>query len=147
MTYAEALDAALCVGWIDGQVKRFDEDFYLQRFTPRRARSLWSKRNREHVARLLAEGRRQDAGLRVVERATADGRWEAAYDSPSNAEVPEDLQRALDADPKAAAFFATLSAQNRYAILHRLQTAKKAETRARRVAQYVAMLAEGRTVH
>ena len=147
MTYAEALDAALCFGWIDGQVKRFDEDFYLQRFTPRRARSLWSKRNREHVARLEAEGRMQEAGRREVERAKADGRWEAAYDSPSNAEVPEDLQRALDADPKAAAHFATLSAGNRYAILHRLQTAKKAETRARRIAQYVAMLAEGRTIH
>ena len=145
--YAEALDVALCFGWIDGQVQRFDETYYLQRFTPRTKRSKWSKRNREHVARLKKEGRMRPAGLAAVEAAKADGRWDAAYDSPTTAAVPDDLQAELDAHPKAAAFFATLSSANRYAILYQLQDAKRPETRARRIAKYVAMLERGETVH
>jgi uncharacterized protein YdeI (YjbR/CyaY-like superfamily) len=140
VTYAEALDAALCYGWIDGQVRRFDEEYYLQRFTPRRKRSKWSKVNREKVARLIEEGRMRPAGLREIERAKADGRWDAAYDSPSTATVPEDLRRALDKNPEASAFFATLDGRNRYAILYQVGDAKRPETRARRIEKYVAML-------
>jgi len=147
VTYLEALHAALCFGWIDGQARRGDETFYVQRFTPRRARSIWSKRNREFATALIASGRMQPAGLREVERAKADGRWDAAYDAPSTATVPEDLRAALDASPAAAEFFATLSSQNRYAILHRVQTAKKPETRARRIEKFVAMLAAGETIY
>jgi uncharacterized protein YdeI (YjbR/CyaY-like superfamily) len=147
VTYAEALDAALCWGWIDGQRRGHDERSYLQRFSPRRARSLWSKRNREHVARLRAAGRMRPPGEAEIERAQADGRWEAAYDPPSTAAVPDDLQAALDASPAAAASFATLNSANRYAILWRLQTAKRPETRARRVAQFVAMLERGEKLH
>ena len=145
--YAQALDVALCFGWIDGQVQRFDETYYLQRFTPRTKRSKWSKINREHVARLAKEGRMRPAGLAAVEAAKADGRWDAAYDSPSNATVPEDLQAELDANPKAAAFFATLSSANRYAILYQIQDAKRPETRARRIARYVGMCERGEKVH
>jgi uncharacterized protein YdeI (YjbR/CyaY-like superfamily) len=147
VTQPEAVETALRYGWIDGQARSFDERFYLQRFTPRRARSMWSKRNREIATALIAAGRMEPPGLREVERAKADGRWEAAYDAPSGATVPEDLQAALDADTRAAAFFATLDSRNRYAILHRIQTAKKPETRARRIAAFVAMLAEGRTLY
>ncbi len=147
VTYAEALDVALCFGWIDGQKRSFDERFFLQRFTPRRARSLWSQRNREHIERLTAAGRMRPAGLREVEAARADGRWDAAYAAQGSATVPDDLQRALDADPQAAAFFATLSSQNRYAILFRLQTAKRPETRARRLTTFVEMLRNGETLH
>ena len=143
VTYLEALHAALCFGWIDGQAKSVDDASYVQRFTPRRARSIWSKRNRGFAEALIAEGRMQPAGLREVERAKADGRWDAAYDAPSTATVPDDLQAALDASPRAAEFFATLNGQNRYAILHRIQTAKKPETRARRIAGFVAMLEAG----
>lgn len=147
VTHAEALEVALCYGWIDGQRKSFDEQWFIQRFTPRRARSNWSKINRDKVERLIAEGKMQPAGLREIERAKADGRWDAAYDPPSVATVPDDLQRALDANPAAAAFFATLNSQNRFAILYRVQDAKRAETRARRIETFVAMLAEGKKVY
>ena len=138
---------ALCYGWIDGQVSRLDETYYLQRFTPRTKRSKWSRINREHIARLTQEGRMQPAGLAAVEAAKADGRWDAAYDSPSTATVPDDLQAELDANPKAAAFFATLSSANRYAILYQIHDAKRPETRARRIAKYVAMCERGEKVH
>lgn len=146
ITYPEALDAALCFGWIDGQAGGLDADYHLQVFTPRRPRSVWSQRNRDHVARLTAEGRMRPAGLAEVERAKADGRWEAAYrqkDSP----VPDDLRAALDASPAAAAFFATLSAQNRWAILFRIDGVKRAETRAAKIAGYVEMLERGETLY
>ena len=147
MTFAEAIDSALCYGWIDGQRNRFDDQWYLQRFTPRRARSKWSKINRDKVERLAADGRMRPAGIREVERAKADGRWDAAYDAPSAATVPDDLQRALDANPAAAAFFATLDSRNRFAILYRVQDAKRPETRARRIETFVAMLGEGQTIY
>lgn len=147
VTYAEALDVALCWGWIDGQKRSQDASVFLQKFTPRRARSVWSKVNRQHVARLVDAGRMQPPGLREVERAQADGRWDAAYDSPSTATVPADLQAALDADPAARDFFATLGSANRYSILWRIATAKRPATRAARIAQLVAMCAEGRTLH
>jgi uncharacterized protein YdeI (YjbR/CyaY-like superfamily) len=147
VTYAEALDVALCHGWIDGQKGRLDERFWLQRFTPRGARSRWSKRNRARAEQLIAAGEMAPAGVREVERARADGRWDAAYDSHSTATVPPDLQAALDADPAAAAFFAGLDSTNRYAILYRVEEARRPDTRARRIAKYVAMLAEGRRIH
>ncbi len=143
VTRDEAVDGALCHGWIDGQARSLDETTYLQRFTPRRARSIWSKRNRERVAELEAAGRMTDAGRREVERARADGRWDAANDAPSTATVPDDLRAALDAQPAAADAFAGLDGRNRYAVLHRVQTAVRPETRARRIAQLVAMLARG----
>ena len=147
VTYAEALDVALCFGWIDGQKKSHDADSFLQKFTPRQKRSPWSKRNREHVARLTAAGEMHAAGLAAVEAARADGRWDRAYDSPAKATVPDDLQAALDAHPDAKAFFATLNGANRYAILYRVQTAVKPETRARRVAELIAMLGRGEKLH
>jgi uncharacterized protein YdeI (YjbR/CyaY-like superfamily) len=147
VTYMEALQEALRFGWIDGQARGVDESCYEQRFTPRRARSIWSKRNREFALALIEAGRMEPAGLHEVERAQADGRWDAAYDAPSTATVPDDLQAALDAAPEAAAFFATISAQNRYAILHRIQTARRPETRARRIETFVAMLGRGETLH
>ena len=147
VTHAEALDGALCYGWIDGQRNRFDDQWFLQRFTPRRPRSNWSKVNCGKVAELTEQGRMRPAGLREVERAKADGRWDAAYDAPSQATVPDDLRRALDADPGAAAFFATLNSSNRFAILHRIQDAKKPETRARRIEKFVAMLAAGEKLY
>lgn len=142
VVYAEALDEALSYGWIDGQVRRLDDEAYVQRFTPRRARSIWSKRNREHVARLEKEGRMHDAGRAEVERAKADGRWDAAYDSPSKMELPEDFVKALAKNAKAKAFLATLSRANTYAIAFRLHHAKRPETRARRIAAFIAKLAE-----
>jgi uncharacterized protein YdeI (YjbR/CyaY-like superfamily) len=147
LTYEQALDEALCHGWIDGQVRRRDERTFRQRFTPRRARSQWSERNVGHVERLLGEGRMQPAGLAAVERAKADGRWEAAYPGQKTIAVPEDLARALAAEPGARANFELLSSQNRYAVLHRIHSAKRADTRARRIDQFVAMLARGETVH
>jgi uncharacterized protein YdeI (YjbR/CyaY-like superfamily) len=147
ITYAEALDLALCFGWIDGQRRSYDADSFLQKFTPRQKRSPWSKRNREHVARLIAAGEMHPAGLAAVEAAKADGRWDRAYDSARAATVPDDLQAALDANPAAKAFFATLNAANRYAILYRVQTAVKPETRARRIAEFVAMLQRKETLH
>lgn len=144
ITYAEALEEALCYGWIDGQTKSFDERYWLQRFTPRRPRSKWSQVNREKVTALIAAGRMKPAGLQEVERAKADGRWEAAYEPPSKVTVPEDLRRELDAHPDAAAFFADLDGRNRYAILYGLQDAKKPETRARRLQKFMTMLKERR---
>jgi uncharacterized protein YdeI (YjbR/CyaY-like superfamily) len=147
VTYDQALEVALCYGWIDGQKKGFDEAAWLQKFTPRGARSIWSKINREKAERLIAEGRMRPAGLREVERARQDGRWEAAYDSQSTAAVPDDFQAALAANPEAEAFFATLNSTNRYAILFRIQTAKKPETRAKRIREFVAMLARGEKLY
>jgi len=147
VVYAEALDVALCYGWIDSQVARYDERFYLQKFTPRRSRSKWSRINRDKIGELTKQGRMRPAGLEQVELAKADGRWDAAYASPANAEVPDDLREALDASPKAAGFFATLSQANRYAIIYRLEDAKKAETRARRLETFVGMLERGETFH
>jgi uncharacterized protein YdeI (YjbR/CyaY-like superfamily) len=147
IVYAEALDVALCFGWIDGQAKSVDEHWYRQRWTPRRARSPWSKRNVAKAEALIAAGRMRPAGHHEVERAKADGRWERAYHGQAAMTVPDDLQAALDADPAAAAFFATLSGQNRYAILYRLQDAKRPETRARRLEQFVQMLRDGETLH
>jgi uncharacterized protein YdeI (YjbR/CyaY-like superfamily) len=145
--YDEALEIALCYGWIDGQSKSIDEQWYWQRFTPRRTRSMWSKRNRDIVARLIEEGRMQPGGQAEIDRAKADGRWDAAYDSPANAVVPDDLMAALRKVPRAKRFFESLDPQNRYAILHRLMTAKKPETRARRIETFVEMLGEGRKLH
>ena len=147
LTYAQALDEALCHGWIDGQIRRRDEATFFQRFTPRRARSAWSKRNVGHVERLVKEGRMTPAGLAEVERAKADGRWEVAYAGQATIELPDDLRAALDAEPRAAAAFERLSSQNRYAILYRLGTLRRADSRARRVGEYVAMLARGETIH
>jgi len=147
INYAEALDIALCYGWIDGQAKSMDEQWFCQRFTPRRLRSLWSKRNRDIVARLIEEGRMQPAGQAEIDRAKSDGRWDAAYDSPANAKVPDDLAAALENSPQAKKFFQSLDGQNRYAILHRLMTAKKPETRAKRLATFVDMLREGRKLY
>jgi len=147
VTYAEALDVALCHGWIDGQKGAIDERHWRQRFTPRGPRSRWSKRNRGRAEELIAAGEMAPAGLREVEAARADGRWEAAYDSPATAGVPADLQAALDADPAARDFFAGLDRANRYAILYRLQEARRPETRARRLEKFVAMLREGRRIH
>lgn len=146
ITYSEAVDAALCHGWIDGQ-KAGGDDHWLQKFTPRGKRSLWSKRNRERVEALRAAGRMRPPGEAEVERAKADGRWDQAYDSPRTAEVPPDLQAELDKSKAAAAFFAGLNGTNRYAILWRLQTAKKPETRARRLQDLVAMLKRKETLH
>jgi uncharacterized protein YdeI (YjbR/CyaY-like superfamily) len=147
LTYDEALDEALCHGWIDGQVRRLDERTYRQRFTPRRPRSAWSKRNVGIVERLAAEGRMTLAGTAAVERAKADGRWEAAYSGPAQIEVPADLTAALNENPVALAMFEILTSQNRYAVLFRIGSAKRAETRARRIEQFVAMLARGETPH
>ena len=147
LAYDEALEEALCHGWIDGQVKRRDAATYQQRFTPRLARSPWSRRNTTIVARLLDEGRMQPRGLAEVERARADGRWDAAYAGPASIEVPDDLAAALAADPAAQQAFAGLSSQNRFAILYRLGTAKRAETRERRIGEFVAMLARGETLY
>jgi len=147
VSYAEALDAALCFGWIDGQKDKLDDEYWLQRFTPRRARGKWSKINREKAERLIADGRMQPAGLREVEAARADGRWQAAYEGQAAATVPSDLARELDRNPAAREFFATLTGVNRYAILYRIQDAKRPETRARRIAKFVEMLAERKTIY
>jgi uncharacterized protein YdeI (YjbR/CyaY-like superfamily) len=145
--HPQALDVALCFGWIDGQRKGLDETYFLQRFTPRRSRSLWSKINRTKVEGLIAAGEMQPAGLAEIERAKADGRWDAAYDGHRTSTVPDDLAAALAAIPAARDFFATLDSANRYAILHRLQTATRPETRARRLAKFVEMLTEQRTIY
>jgi uncharacterized protein YdeI (YjbR/CyaY-like superfamily) len=147
VSYAEALEAALCYGWIDGQKRSLDDSHWLQRFTPRTARSKWSRINRDKAQALIDAGRMKPAGLREVERAKADGRWDAAYAGARAATVPDDLQRALDADPEARAFFATLDSANRYAILYRVQDAKRPETRTRRIEKYVAMLHAHETIH
>jgi uncharacterized protein YdeI (YjbR/CyaY-like superfamily) len=145
--YPEALEIALCYGWIDGQKKSLDAHYWLQRFTPRRARSIWSKVNRAKAEALIAQGRMQPAGLKQVERAKADGRWDSAYDGVGSASVPPDLEAAFAANPKAQAFFASLSSANRYAVLWRVQTAKRPQTRARRIGQLVAMLERHETFH
>ena len=142
ITYAEALDAALCFGWIDGHAGKLDDDYHLQVFTPRRKRSMWSQRNREYVERLTADGRMRPAGQLQIDLAKADGRWDAAY-RQKGADVPTDLQAALDASPAAAAFFAKLSSQNRFAMVFRVGNVKRADTRARKIAEYVAMLERG----
>jgi uncharacterized protein YdeI (YjbR/CyaY-like superfamily) len=147
ITYAEAIDVALAWGWIDGQKQRGDEASWLQKFTPRGAKSVWSKINREKALTVIDAGAMQPAGLAEVERAKQDGRWDAAYDPPSRATVPDDLQAALAKDARAAAFFLTLDARNRYAVLWRVQTAKRVETRHKRIAELVALLARGEKVH
>ena len=147
ISYSEALDVALCHGWIDGQKGRYDDEYWLQRFTPRKPASKWSKINTERVAALTASGLMRPAGLREVERARADGRWEQAYESQSRVTVPEDLARALAENERARAFFATLDSANRYAILYRIGTAKKPETRAKRIDTFVAMLSEHKKIH
>ena len=147
LNYDQALEEALCHGWIDGQVGRRDETTYRQRFTPRRSRSPWSKRNVGIAERLVQEGRMRPAGLAEVERAKADGRWETAYAGQASMAVPPDLQAALARDPRARAMFDRLTSQNRYAVLYRIGNAKRADTRARRIEQYVAMLARGETLH
>lgn len=147
VTYGEALETAICFGWIDGQVRRFDEGFYLQRFTPRTVRSRWSQINTARAEALIAAGRMRPAGLAQVQAAQADGRWERAYAAQSQATVPADLQQALDAEPEAAAFFATLTGARRYAFLHRLHHVTAPGARAKRIAGYVELLREGRTLN
>ena len=147
VTYAEALEAALCHGWIDGQKRAFDERFWLQRFTPRGPRSKWSGINRDKATELIAGERMRPSGLARVNEARADGRWDAAYEGQSRATVPADFRAALDENPEAKAFFATLTSANRYSFLYRIADAKRPETRARRIEQFVAMLAEHRTFH
>ncbi|MFD4541790.1 YdeI family protein [Streptomyces bauhiniae] len=147
LDYAQALDVALCYGWIDGQKAKWDDQWWLQRFTPRTPRSKWSKINRNKVAALVEQGRMRPPGQAEIDRAQADGRWEAAYDSAKTATVPDDLLAALTAVPAAAESFEQLDRQNRYAILYRVQEAKKPETRARRIEKFVAMLAKGEKLH
>lgn len=147
VSYAEALDVALCYGWIDGQKGKFDDDYWLQRFTPRKPRSKWSEINCRKATELIEQGAMRPAGLREVERAKADGRWATAYAPQRTATVPDDFQRELAKNDAARAFFATLDSRNRYAILYRIQDAKKPETRARRIAEYVAMLSERKKLY
>ncbi len=147
VTYAEALELALCFGWIDSQKRGFDAKFFLQRFTPRRPRGRWSRINRDKAEALLAAGAMRPAGLAEVDAAKADGRWEAAYEGARTAKVPADLQRELDANAAAREFFATLDSANRYAIVYRLDDAKKPETRERRLRKFVAMLERGEKIH
>jgi uncharacterized protein YdeI (YjbR/CyaY-like superfamily) len=147
ITYPEAVETALCYGWIDGQKKPESDTTWLQRFVPRRPRSIWSKINREKAMALIASGKMQPAGLGEIERAQKDGRWESAYDSPKNAPIHPDFQNALDKSPRAKAFFKTINAANRYAIIWRLHTAKKAETRERLTRTFIEMLEKGETLH
>ncbi|MEP6528046.1 MAG: YdeI/OmpD-associated family protein [Nocardioidaceae bacterium] len=147
VSYAEALELAICYGWIDGLKRPLDDKFFLQRFTPRRARSKWSQVNVTKATALIKSGRMKPAGLREIELAKADGRWDAAYPSHSTATVPDDLAAALDAEPKAREFFDTLNSTNRYAIIYRVQDAKRPETRASRIAKFVAMCAAGERLH
>lgn len=147
LTYDQALEEALCQGWIDGQRRSRDDTTFRQRFTPRRARSPWSQRNTRIAERLVEEGRMQAAGLAEIERARSDGRWAAAYAGQAAISVPADLQAALDAAPRALAMFGILTSQNRYAVLLRIDSAKRADTRDRRIEQFVAMLGRGETPH
>lgn len=147
VSYADAVEVALCHGWIDGQRKSYDDRSSLQRYTPRGPRSIWSKINREKAIRLIETGRMQPGGLKAIEAAKADGRWEQAYDSARTATVPDDLASALDGNPAAKEFFETLNSTNRYAVLFRIQTARRAETRARWVERLVDMLARGEKLH
>jgi uncharacterized protein YdeI (YjbR/CyaY-like superfamily) len=147
ITKAQAIDTALCHGWIDGQLDKYDAESWLVRFTPRKPRSKWSELNRKRALELISAGRMQASGQLEIDKARADGRWEAAYAPASKAEIPLDLQTAFDAKPKAAAFFATLTGANRYAILYRIGAVKKAETRARKIENFIAMLEREETVH
>jgi uncharacterized protein YdeI (YjbR/CyaY-like superfamily) len=147
VTHAEALAAAICYGWIDGQIKKCDDVSWLRKFTPRRPKSVWSKRNRELVEQLMAAGKMRPAGLKEVKAAQADGRWDRAYDSPSKMTVPDDFLAKLSKNKKAWMFFETLNKANRYAIAWRLQTAKKPETREKRMREIIAMLAKGEAFH
>lgn len=147
VAYDDALETALCFGWIDGQLRTHDENTFVRKFTPRRARSIWSKVNREKAARLIKSGRMQPAGLRAIERARAGGEWESAYDSSRTASVSPEFQKALDKSKPAAAFFAKLNGANRYAVLWRIQTARSAEVRAKRIADIIAMLEKQETFH
>ncbi|MFB0843037.1 YdeI/OmpD-associated family protein [Paenibacillus oleatilyticus] len=147
LTYQEALESALCYGWIDSRKEAYDESTWLQRFTPRGAKSIWSKVNKDKAEALIASGRMQPPGLRAIEAAKQNGQWDKAYESQSRATVPDDLQSELDRNPQAKAFFETLDSQNRYAILFRVHSAKKAETRAKRIHQFVAMLERGEKIY
>jgi uncharacterized protein YdeI (YjbR/CyaY-like superfamily) len=147
VNYAEALESAICYGWIDGQKASFDDKYWLQKFTPRRAKSIWSKVNCYKALTLIAEGRMQPAGIRQVGLAQADGRWEAAYASQSKITIPDDFQKELDNNPGAREFFTTLNSVNRYAILFRIQTAKKPETRSARISTFIEMLANNQKLH
>lgn len=147
VNYDQALDVALCYGWIDGQLKKYDQQSYLRKFTPRQPKSVWSKRNCEHIERLMQEGKMQENGLREVEEAKANGRWNAAYDSSKNTTIPDDFLRVLSPNKKAYAFFQTLNKANLYAITWRLQTARKPETREKRIRTIVEMLENGKKFH
>lgn len=147
VTYAEALDEALCHGWVDSQVAKYDEESYLQKFTPRRPKSIWSKRNTEYAERLIKSGRMLPSGLKEVEAAKTDGRWDRAYDSPANMEIPTDFIKALTKYPEAQSFFATLNKTNRYSIAWRLQTAKTEATRRKRMDTIISMLLEHKKFH
>jgi uncharacterized protein YdeI (YjbR/CyaY-like superfamily) len=147
LTYEQALESALCHGWIDGQKQTESEEYWLQRFTRRSPKSIWSRLNKERAEALIAAGRMLPSGMLEIEKARQDGRWDGAYTSAGNSVVPDDLQAALDAHPKASAFFATLSSRNRYAILFRIQNAKKTATRARKIEEFIGMLSRGETIH
>ena len=147
LDHPKSLDVALCYGWIDGQANKYDEESYLQRFSPRRPKSIWSKRNIENVTRLIAARKMKPAGLKEIEAAKADGRWEAAYDSPANMKVPEDFLKELAKNPKAKEFFQTLNKTNTFSITWRLQTAKKPETREKRMKAIIEMLSKGQKFH
>src|SRR5688572_1175411 len=147
VTYGEALEVALCYGWIDGQKKGFDDKYWLQKFTPRGRKSIWSKINTVKVEKLIKSGEMKPAGLKAVEAAKQDGRWDAAYESQKNISVPDDFQAALDKNAKAQAFFATLNSVNRYAVLFRIHNAKKSETRSKRIRQFVEMLERGEKLY
>ena len=147
INHDEALDEALCYGWIDGQAKSFDEESYLQKFTPRRKRSLWSKRNREKVEQLIKDGKMHSSGLKEIDTAKSDGRWEEAYDSPKNMKIPDDFLKELSKKPEAFAFFNTLNKTNKFSIGWRLQTAKKPETREKRIKTIIEMMEQGKKFH
>jgi uncharacterized protein YdeI (YjbR/CyaY-like superfamily) len=147
VTYAEALEIALCYGWIDGQKGSFDDKYFLQKFTPRRPKSIWSKINVEKVERLIANGQMKPAGLKAIEAAKADGRWAQAYDSQKNISIPQDFQEALNKSKKAKAFFETLNSVNRYAILFRIHNVKKAETRTKKIKQFIEMLEKNEKIY
>ena len=147
VSYGQALESALCYGWIDGQVQKYDEQFYLQRFTPRRPKSIWSKTNTEKAEALITAGSMQPAGLNAIETAKADGRWEAAYFSSSNMVIPDDFQSALDVNPKAKTYFDTLNKLNRYAFYFRIQSAHNSATRAKKIERFITMLANGEKLY
>ena len=147
IAFPEALDIALCYGWIDGLRRGFDEQYYVQKFTPRRNKSVWSVINKNKVAQLIKDGRMKEAGLAAIEEAKKNGRWDNAYHSPANAQVPEDLQKALNKNKKAKAFFAKLSSQNRFALIYRLHQVKREETKKKKIEEYIRMLEEGKTIY